>query len=326
MPAIEIHDVTVRHGSLVAVDGVDLTVDAGTTVALLGPNGAGKTTLIETLEGYRRPDAGTVEVLDLDPYRDHARMVGRIGVMLQNGGIQTGIRPLEVLELYAALADDPLDPDELLRRVGLEDSVRTTWRNLSGGEQRRLSLALALIGQPDVVFLDEPTAGVDTAGRRLIHEIINELRTRGACVLVTTHDLTDAERLADEVVILDHGRIVAHDTPDALRRDITGEEIRFGAAPGLDVADASLTLGAPVVERSPGEYRVAMAPDPTNVAAVTQWLAVRNVSLADLQAGRQTLEDVFDRLTSESTVAMPEEQRAGRVGSRRPGRRRGERR
>ena len=317
MPAIEIQDLTVRHGELVAVDGVSLTADAGATLALLGPNGAGKTTLIETLEGYRRPDGGSVRVLGLDPFDQHDQLVGQIGVMLQNGGIQTGIRPVEAMQLYAALADDPLDPDDLLDRVGLGSRARTPWRNLSGGEQRRLSLALALIGKPDVVFLDEPTAGVDAAGRKLIHEIVGELRASGVCVLVTTHDLSDAERLADQVVILDHGRIVANDTPDALRRDISGDEIRFGAPPDLDLAAASIALNAPVTAVRPGEYRVAMAPSPGNVAAVTQWLAANDIPLADLQAGRQTLEDVFERLTSEPTAAMPPDRRARRSPGRR---------
>ena len=322
MPAIEIQDLTVRYGDLVAVDAVSLTADAGSTVAFLGPNGAGKTTLIETLEGYRRPDTGTARVLGLDPFAQHDQLVGHIGVMLQNGGIQTGIRPTEALQLYAALAEDPLDPDELLDRVGLGARARTTWRNLSGGEQRRLSLALALVSRPDVVFLDEPTAGVDAAGRKLIHQIIGELRAGGACVLVTTHDLGDAERLADRVVIIDHGRVVAHDTPDALRRDISGDEIRFGAPPDLDVAAASLSLDAPVTVVSSGEYRVAMAPTPANVAALTQWLAANDIALADLQAGRQTLEDVFDRLTSEPTAAMPQDRRARRSRGRRARRRR----
>ena len=322
MPAIEIQDLTVRYGDLVAVDAVSLTADAGSTVAFLGPNGAGKTTLIETLEGYRRPDTGTARVLGLDPFTQHDQLVGHIGVMLQNGGIQTGIRPTEALQLYAALAEDPLDPDELLDRVGLGARARTTWRNLSGGEQRRLSLALALVSRPDVVFLDEPTAGVDAAGRKLIHQIIGELRAGGACVLVTTHDLGDAERLADRVVIIDHGRVVADDTPDALRRDISGDEIRFGAPPDLDVAAASLSLDAPVTVVSSGEYRVAMAPTPANVAALTQWLAANDIALADLQAGRQTLEDVFDRLTSEPTAAMPQDRRARRSRGRRARRRR----
>jgi ABC-2 type transport system ATP-binding protein len=322
VPAIEIQDLTVRHGDLVAVDGVGLTAEAGATLALLGPNGAGKTTLIETLEGYRRPDGGFARVLGMDPFDQHDQLVGHIGVMLQNSGIQTGIRPVEAMQLYAALADDPLDPDELLDRVGLGNRARTPWRNLSGGEQRRLSLALALVGRPDVVFLDEPTAGVDAAGRKLIHEIVGELRAAGVCVLMTTHDLADAERLADYVVILDHGRIVAHDTPDALRRDISGDEIRFGAPPGLDLATASLGLNAPVTAVRPGEYRVAMAPSPANVAAVTQWLAANDIALADLQAGRQTLEDVFDRLTSEPTAAMPPDRRAQRSRGRRSRRRR----
>ena len=296
-PAIEVRDLTIRYGERLAVDGLSFAVERGTVLALLGPNGAGKTSTVETLEGYRRPSAGAVRVLGLDPRTDHAELTRRIGVMLQQGGVYTGIRPPEVLRLFASYYDDPADPDELLDRVGLSDRRRSTWRSLSGGEQQRLSLALALVGQPEVAFLDEPTAGIDPTGRQLVRRVVADLRDAGVTVLLTTHDLEEAEKLADRVVIIDHGRVLAEGTPADLTRSGQQDEIRFGAAAGLDVTDLAAAVGVPVVEVSPGEYRVDGAPEPARIAALTAWLASRDQPLADLRAGRQRLEDVFLRLT-----------------------------
>ncbi len=254
------------------------------------------------LEGYRRPAGGSVRVLGLDPRADHAALTRRIGVMLQHGGVYTGIRPPEVLRLFASYYDHPADPDELLERVGLSARRRSTWRSLSGGEQQRLSLALALVGRPEVAFLDEPTSGIDPTGRQLIRSVIAELRADGVTVLLTTHDLEEAEKLADRVVIIDHGRVLAAGTPAQLTSAGQQDEIRFGAPPGLDVASLGLAVSATVTEVSPGEYRVDGSPDPTRIAAITTWLAERDLALADLRAGRQRLEDVFLRLT-ESAAA-----------------------
>jgi ABC-2 type transport system ATP-binding protein len=172
------------------------------------------------------------------------------------------------------------------------------WRRLSGGEQQRLSLALALVGRPSVAFLDEPTAGIDPAGRQVVRAIVRSLRESGVCVLLTTHDLEDAQRLADRVLIVDHGRLVASGTPAELMTASAGDEIRFGAPTGLDVASLGARVGAVVEEVTPGEYRVAVSAAPATVAALTAWLAEHDLPLADLRAGRQTLEDVFLRLTS----------------------------
>ncbi|HSL56852.1 MAG TPA: ABC transporter ATP-binding protein [Acidimicrobiales bacterium] len=296
--AVEVDQLVVRHGDLVAVDGVSFRAAAGAVTALLGPNGAGKTSTIDVLEGYRRPDGGQVRVLGLDPVADHAALVRRMGVMLQEGGVGPGVRPPEALALFAALYPDPVDPDTLLERVGLAGRRRTTWRQLSGGERQRLSLALALVGRPDVVFLDEPTAGVDVAGRRIVHELVREQRAAGTAVVLTTHDLAEAEALADRIVIVDHGRVVADATPAELT-SAPSAEIRFGSVADLDVAGLATTLGAPVDVVSPGEYRIGAPPDPARVAALTAWLATHDLPLADLRAGRQRLEDVFVRLTEE---------------------------
>jgi ABC-2 type transport system ATP-binding protein len=305
---IEVSGLVVRYGGLVAVDGLNLEADAGQVVALLGRNGAGKTSTVETLEGYRRAAAGTVRVLGLDPQRrdDHHRLTQRVGVMLQRSGVYPAMGPAEALRLFASYYQRPEDPDVLLERLGLTGAVaRTPWRRLSGGEQQRLSLALALVGRPEVAFLDEPTAGVDPQGRLAIRTVVTELRAAGVCVVLTTHELEEAERLADRIVIIDCGRVVAAGTPAELTTSGRGGagaggplEIRFGAPPGLDTAALTTRLRAAVVELRPGEYRVDAPGLPATVAALTAWLAEHDLPLADLRAGRQRLEDVFLRLTA----------------------------
>jgi ABC-2 type transport system ATP-binding protein len=297
-PAIEVERLRVRFDEVVAVQQVSFSVERGEVVALLGPNGAGKTTTVETLEGYRRPTDGLVRVLGLDPVVDHASLTPRIGVMLQTGGVYPGIRPLEALRLFASYYDSPDDPATLLDRVGLGHRQHSTWRQLSGGEQQRLSLALAVVGRPDVAFLDEPTAGIDVAGRQLVRELVRELRDAGTTVLLTTHDLDDAERAADRIVIVDRGEVVATGTPAELMQPGEGsDEVRFAAPPGIDIRALGKAVGAFVDEVSPGEYLVATAPTPSTVAALTAWLADHDLLIADLRAGRHRLEDVFLRLT-----------------------------
>ncbi|MEY2434179.1 MAG: type transport system ATP-binding protein [Acidimicrobiaceae bacterium] len=298
MAVIEVDELHVQFGDVEAVRGVSFSVQAGEVFALLGPNGAGKTTTVETLEGYRAPTSGRERVLGLDPIADHDLLVRRMGVMLQSGGVYPGIRPLEALELFASYYDAPDDPALLLDRVGLTHRRNATWRRLSGGEQQRLSLALALIGRPEVAFLDEPTSGIDVAGRQMIRELVVELRQSGVTVLVTTHDLEEAERIADCIVILDQGTVVASGTPAELMQSTEDAEIRFGAPPHLDTASLGRAMNAFVDEVSAGEYKVAAAPTPNNVAALTAWLAEHDLPLADLRAGRQRLEDVFLRLTA----------------------------
>lgn len=297
--AVEARDLVIRYGDLVAVDGVSFVAGQGEVTAVLGPNGAGKTSTIEALEGYRRPTSGQIRVLGLDPVADHRALVERVGVMLQSGGIYRAIRVEDAVRLFAAYYPDPLDPDDLISRVGLADRRRSPWRNLSGGEQQRLSLALALVGRPELVFLDEPAAGLDVSGRRLVHDLIRQLRTDGTTVLLATHDLAEAEALADRVVIIDRGRLVADGSPDEIARAAGPAELRFGAQPGLDTAAIAAHLGAEVTETNPGDYRVATEGDPATVAALTAWLAERNLTLDDLRAGRHRLEDVFVRLTAE---------------------------
>jgi len=323
-PAVAVDGLTKAYGARPAVDGLTFTVERGEVFGLLGPNGAGKTTTVETLEGYREPDTGTARVLGLDPVRDRRSLTPRIGVMLQEGGLYPGIRPLEALRLFAAYYADAESPASLLDLVGLRPVAGTLVRRLSGGQKQRLSLALALVGKPEVVFLDEPTAGMDPHARLTTWEVIAGLRERGATVILTTHAMDEAERLCDRVAIIDGGRLVALGTPGDLTRSAGGGETRFTAAPGLDtagLAGALLLAPAAVVESKPGEYIVQAVPTPELVAALTAWLRDHGVALGDLRAGRRSLEEVFLQVTTEPSVAGGEEEEAEVPGGRRRRRR-----
>jgi ABC-2 type transport system ATP-binding protein len=323
-PAVMVDGLTKAYGPHLAVDGLSFTVERGEVFGLLGPNGAGKTTTVETLEGYRKGDGGTVRVLDLDPIGDHGALTPRIGVMLQEGGLYPGIRPMEALRLFAAYYEQPENPEALLDLVGLRPVAGTLVRRLSGGQKQRLSLALALVGRPEVVFLDEPTAGMDPHARLTTWEVVTSLKDRGATVILTTHAMDEAERLCDRVAIIDGGHLVALGTPGDLTRSAGGGETLFTAAPGLDTAGlaAALLLAPPAVaESKPGEYVVHADPSPELIAALTAWLRDHGVALGDLKAGRRTLEEVFLQVTSEPSTAGGEDEEANIAGGRR--RRRG---
>jgi ABC-2 type transport system ATP-binding protein len=267
---------------------------------LLGPNGAGKTTTVEILEGYRRADAGDVRVLGVDPWREGDRLRPLIGVMLQEGGLYPGVRPLEALELFASYYDDPDDPRRLLELVGLDDARDNLVRRMSGGQQQRLSLALALVGKPQLVFLDEPTAGMDPHARATTWTMIRELRDRGTTVVLTTHAMDEAEHLCDRLAIIDHGRLVTCGTPTELTAHAAAEETTFSTVTGLAVEGLAQRLGLPsgaVRELRPGDYLVATPATPALLASITGWLAEQGALLSELRAGRRSLEDVFLRLT-----------------------------
>jgi ABC-2 type transport system ATP-binding protein len=300
--AIEIAALEKRYGPTVAVDGITLSIPVGEVFGLLGPNGAGKTTTVEILEGYRQADAGEVRVLGADPWRDGASLRPRIGVMLQEGGLYPGIRPLEALQLFASYYDDPDDPERLLALVGLDDSRHTLVRRMSGGQQQRLSLALALVGRPSLVFLDEPTAGMDPHARATTWTMIRELRDRGVTVVLTTHAMDEAEHLCDRVGIIDHGRLVACDSPTELTTRAAADETTFATRPGLPIDDLARHLGlAPgtVRELRPGDYLIDTAATPVLLSALTAWLCEQDALVTEMRAGRRSLEDVFLRLTGE---------------------------
>ncbi|WP_406287642.1 ABC transporter ATP-binding protein [Embleya sp. NBC_00896] len=298
-PAVAITGLVKRYGAKTAVDGLSLTVERGTVTAVLGPNGAGKTSTIEICEGYRRADAGEVRVLGLDPARDASALRPRIGVMLQSGGVYSGARAEEMLRHVARLHAHPLDVAMLIERLGLGSCGRTTYRRLSGGQQQRLALALAVVGRPELVFLDEPTAGLDPHARHATWELVRELRTDGVSVVLTTHLMDEAEKLADDVAIVDRGRVIAFGSPEALCHDGAENSLRFSGPPGLDLGSLlnALPEGAKALEVSRGAYRIEGHIDPQLLATVTSWCAQHGVMPERLTVERRSLEDVFMELT-----------------------------
>ncbi|MEV6649586.1 ABC transporter ATP-binding protein [Streptomyces sp. NPDC051219] len=298
-PVVRVRGLVKRYGKKAAVDGLDLDVAAGTVTAVLGPNGAGKTTTVETCEGYRRPDDGTVRVLGLDPVADASALRPRIGVMLQSGGVYSGARADEMLRHMAKLHAHPLDVDALIERLGLESCGRTTFRRLSGGQQQRLALAMAVVGRPELVFLDEPTAGLDPQARRATWALVRELRSDGVSVVLTTHFMDEAEQLADDVAIIDAGRVIAQGSPEQLCRGGAENTLRFTGRPGLDLAALLKALpdGTSAAELTPGAYRITGNIDPQLLATVTTWCAQHGVMPGGISVERHTLEDVFLELT-----------------------------
>lgn len=298
-PPVRLRGVTKRYGSTTAVSGLDLEVHPAQVLALLGPNGAGKTTTVEMCEGFVRPDAGSIEVLGLDPVNDNEQLRERIGVMLQGGGGYPAARAGEMLKLVASYAANPLDPAWLLDTLGLTEAAGTTYRRLSGGQQQRLALACALVGRPELVFLDEPTAGMDAHARIVVWELIDALRRDGVTVVLTTHHLQEAEELADHIVIIDHGSAVASGTPEDLMRNGAEDQLRFSAPRKLDLSllTSALSESHTAREVSPGEYLIEGTIDPQVLATVTAWCARLNVMASDLRVEQRSLEDVFLDLT-----------------------------
>ena len=295
MTAVEVEQLTVRHGDLVAVDAISFTAEAGQVTTMLGPNGAGKTSTIEVCEGYRRGTTGTVRVLGFDPATQQRQLCVRMGVMLQEGGVYPSAAVFETVRHFAALYDRGADARALVEAVGLTSRSKATWRRLSGGEKQRLSLALALAAKPDVAFLDEPTSGIDINGRDAIRGIIRDLASNGCAVVLATHELDEAERLADRMVIIDKGSLIAEGTLADLRKG--HDEIRFRSDPELDLRALAAATGIVASEIGHDEYVIDAPPQPRLMAQLGDWLAAAGHPLHDLRAGGQRLEDVFRRLT-----------------------------
>ncbi|WP_419707839.1 ABC transporter ATP-binding protein [Promicromonospora sp. NFX87] len=323
---MEVRGLVKRYDGRAVVDGLDLIARRGAVTAVLGPNGAGKTTTIECCEGLRSPDGGTVRVLGLDPVADARALRPRVGVMLQDGGLPTGVRALELLRHVAAMYASPRPVDELAERLGLHGFARTTVRRLSGGQRQRVALAAAVVGRPDVVFLDEPSAGMDPQSRRAVWDLVRELRADGVAIVLTTHLMDEAADLADHVHVVDHGKVIASGSVRDLTDGAAGPStIRIEATPGLNLTpllttlNTSLSAGYLSSQRSSagqipstqlsgsegwtggeseaGVYTLTGAVDPAALAVVTAWLAERGVLARSVSTGRRTLEDVFLDLT-----------------------------
>ena len=298
MAAVEVEGLRKAYGDVAAVDGIDLTIDDGEVVALLGPNGAGKTTAVEILEGYRRRDAGTVRVLGMDPQTGGREFRERIGVVLQEAGFEELFTPRELVRLHAGYYPRPRAVDDVLALTGLEEKADARVRTLSGGQRRRLDLALGIVGRPEMLFLDEPTTGFDPSARRRAWELVDRLRDLGATILLTTHYLDEAEHLADRVVVVDHGRVVAEGTPAELATAAgLAPVISFRLPAGTGVAELP-TLGAD--RRQVGDVvEVRTTSATADVATLASWALGRGVELADLSLVRPSLEDVYLDLVGE---------------------------
>jgi ABC-2 type transport system ATP-binding protein len=289
-----------KRGGRTVLDGVDLDLWSGTVLALLGRNGAGKTTLVEVCEGFLRADGGQVRVCGMDPAGAPRPLRVRVGVMPQGGGAYPAVRVRHMLRLIAACARYPLDIDWLIDILGLGSCEDIPYKRLSTGQRQRLALACAVVGRPELVFLDEPTAGMDPQARRVVWELIDALRADGVAVLVTTHLVDEAEHLADDIAILDAGRIVARGSPGTLIASSGASTVlRFRSQPDLDTADIACGLpdDCTVSETFAGHYTVRGSIDPRVLASVASWFATQGLIPDNLRVTRQDLTDVFFELT-----------------------------
>ena len=299
MTAVEVANLSVHYGPLRAVDDVSFGAAFGEVTAVLGPNGAGKTSTIETCEGFRRPTSGAVRVLGLDPWAQRTTLHREVGVMLQDGGVYPSARVGETIAQYCRLYNRSVSPTELVDRVGLGSRVTSTWRRLSGGEKQRLSLALALAAKPRVAFLDEPTSGVDVNGRDDVRGIIRDLASDGCAVILATHELDEAERVADRVVLFNRGKIVADSTLANLRSART--TVRFRSSTTLDTAALARHIGLDV-SANDDEFIVSFTATDSSMASdlvsrISVWLGSNALPLHDLNVGGERLEDIFRMLT-----------------------------
>lgn len=293
--SVVVENLTVQYGSLTAVNNVSFTAPTGAVTVILGPNGAGKTSTIEVCEGFRPAVSGSVRVLGLNPVSDHAALTQRMGVMLQGGGVYPSVRVRDVVAHFCALYGKKVNAAELLERVGLTQRATSTWRRLSGGEQQRVSLALALAAKPEVAFLDEPTSGVDIDGRDVIRDIITDMASNGTTVVLASHDMAEAEKVATHAVLFNAGTVVASgELPSLLG---VRKRLRFTSNEGIDLVQLGGAAGSPAHHLGHGVYEIAAESSPRLIGKITQWLAEQQLPLHGIDIGQESLEDAYRRLT-----------------------------
>jgi ABC-2 type transport system ATP-binding protein len=293
--SVVVENLSVSYGDLMAVDNVSFEAPSGSVTVILGPNGAGKTSTIEVCEGFRTAKSGFVRVLGLDPVSDHRALTERMGVMLQGGGVYPSARVRDVVSHFCALHNKGVNATQLTERVGLSNRSTGIWRKLSGGEQQRLSLALALAADPDVIFLDEPTSGVDIDGRDIIADIIRDLAARGTTVVLASHDMAEAEKVATHAVLFNSGKVIA--SGEIVTLLTSRKHLRFTSSVGLVPAELAVSINSPVVAIGDGVYEVASEPTPQLMTRISQWLADNSHPLLGVDMGTETLEDTYRRLT-----------------------------
>ena len=306
MPVIEVDGLVKSYGDRVVVDGVSFSMEEGEIFAILGPNGAGKTTTVESIAGLRTPDSGAIRVFGFDPLEDRAQVRSHLGVQLQESRFQDRVKAREVVETFAALYPDPLDVSNLLERLGLSDKADTPYARLSGGQQQRLSIAVALIGRPRAVILDELTTGLDPQARRETWGLVEELRDSGVTILLVTHFMEEAERLADRLALIDEGRLVALDTPQGLI-DSVGLEQRIRFTTSETVEDDWMTDLPEVTGISRSNEEIVVTGNERLLFAVVSLLASHGIVPAQFQVDQTTLDDAFVAMTGRRLAAADKE-------------------
>jgi ABC-2 type transport system ATP-binding protein len=306
MPVIEVANLVKTYDGTNVVDDVSFSVDEGEIFGIVGPNGAGKTTAVESIEGLRRPDGGSIRVLGLDPTRDRYEVTQRVGVQLQESRLQDKLRVGEALELYASFYSNPADWRDLLDRLGLQRKVDTKYSDLSGGQKQRLAVALALVGSPEVAILDELTTGLDPQARRSVWENIEQIRDAGVTVVLVTHFMEEADRLCDRIMVVDQGRVVAIDTPTGLV-DRVGSEQRLRFRPSVPIDDADLAALSEVTTVTHSGPQVIICGTGNVVHAVTSLLAQRRVIAQELRIEQNNLEDAYLALTAQGGTGVETE-------------------
>ena len=320
MSVIEVEALVKTYDGTNVVDGVSFSVEEGEIFGIVGPNGAGKTTIVESVEGLRQPDGGSIRVLGLDPIGDRYEITERLGAQLQESRLQDKIRVGEVLDLYASFYRKPADWRELVDRFGLEGKVRSKYSNLSGGQKQRLSIALALVGSPEIAILDELTTGLDPQARRSTWDTIEQIRSAGVTVVLVTHFMDEAERLCDRIMVVDHGRVVAIDSPPGLIRR-TGSEQTLRFRPSTPIDDKILVGLSEVVAVHRNGSQIVVTGTGNVVQAVSAILAQRDVIAEDLRVDQTSLEDAYLELTngSDASTNSASEEVNGDVDEIRPG-------
>ncbi|MFT4148014.1 MAG: ABC transporter ATP-binding protein [Micrococcaceae bacterium] len=293
-----VKDLRKTFGTKVAIDGISLYVSAGEVVSLLGPNGAGKTTTIECTQGLKTYDSGSIKLLGVEPKNYSPELRARVGVMFQDSGLPVGLNPQQLLQHVSSLYENPRPIKELVDLLGIESFAKTNIRRLSGGQKQRIGLAAALIGRPEIVFLDEPTAGMDPQSRHVVWGIIEKLKSEGVAIILTTHHIDDAERLSDRVYIIDHGKIIAEGTPHELIGNSETANVSFEAPPTIDFTE--LELPYTISEKTAGFYRSDEPINLVQLSKLIQEFLLHGINATNISMQQRTLEDVFIDLTGRS--------------------------
>jgi ABC-2 type transport system ATP-binding protein len=301
-PAVTVQHLVKKYGHLVAVNDVSLSIHEGEIFGIIGPNGAGKTTTVECISGLRAPDTGSVSVYRLSPQKDRNAMREFVGVQLQESALPPRIKVREAVKLFASFYSNPLDPDQLLEALGIEQIVNSSFKNLSGGQKQRLSIALALVGNPKLAILDELTTGLDPEARREIWSLIENMRDRGVTVILVTHFMDEAERLCDRLALINHGTVIALDTPEAIAAQAGGSRVRF--VPSQPVNDETLRAIPGVNEIERKERYVSVTGTGDLAGSLINALAGFGVRVSEVEARSGNLEDAFIKLTRDDASSV----------------------